>query len=1067
MRKHALFTATAIGIVMSGSAFADTTVSSGTTTPLSTSTAGDTTVTSDGTITLTSGTAITVDSNNKLDFEGKISMSGSDSNSTGILITDVPNRTAGLTLTGAITVTDNYTASDTTGDGIVDAPWAEGTARYGLHSIGASPFKGDIDITNTASFDVEGNQSYGIRFENLVDGAFTYAAPMTLIGDQSTGIALDKGVTGNVYLSGSVNVLGADSSAITLKGPIGGSLIIDGTYTGTGYASTTLLAQTALEALTPSLNLLQSGPLVSIEGNVANGILFSSAITDTVDGNTDEDGNGLVDTTQTTAALTQYGSAPALSLGSSSGDITIGGLTFASTAISPPAVNYGLLIRGSVSAYGVYSGVDTTAIRIGGTGYGVNIANGFGISGTVHASGYGANSTALSLLSGTTTPRLDVTGTVTASTSTATTSTTTNNVTTYSTAGDGTTATALSIASGASLPTVTVGQGAGLYATTTGSTANATAIVDNSNTLTTITNAGKISATITATDNNGDGTTEAITGTATAIDAHTNTVGLTLTQTDPAPNDDTIAAPYIYGNILLGSGEDHISSSGGYIYGNIDFGAGTGSFSLTDKATFLGKLTSAGDIAMNVDSGSSAGLLAGSSAKLSSLHVGGDASLALTLSVDAPTSPILTNSGTAVFDDGAKLYLTLDKLLNTPTAFTVMTGSSISLGTLSGATLEGYIPYLYHADLVLNNNNTVLYANFRVKTQAEAGYSDNQYAAMSPVLAVVAQDSGAQSALLSQTTKTGFDQIYNQYLPDYSGENIITLSLGAAAINRSLSNLTFIPDNNGGQYWLQEYGYSTNRQYGETAGFKSTAFSFAGGREHQVYGNQMVGTYLSLTGSSPRDTFSVGDDIMSSSDLTIGAYWRIKTGGLKAWTHAGAGYTEFDSTRTLVATTVSHTAKAKWNGYSVSAGAGTSYDVRFGKLGITPQALIDYYQLNENSHSETGGGDYFDLDIAKRSGHLLSSTALVNVSYNGAFLKPEIWAGYKQNISADLPETIANFVGGDSFTLNGGHIQGGGPVAGFRISTENPYSYFALEAQYEQMPSYTNTSVSLRTRFQF
>jgi len=1081
MRKHTLLTATALGLVLGSGGlvsqtFADTSISTATTSPVLTSSAGDLTVTSDGSITLTSGTAITVDSDNSLDFEGSIAMSGSESGSTGILITDFPDRTKGLTLTGDITVTDDYTASDSTSldgteDGYVDAPWAEGTARYGIHSTGVSPFTGDINITSASAIDVEGNASYGIRFENRIDGAFTYDGSMTLIGDNSIGISLEKGVTGNVYLSGSIGAIGENASAISLTGDLGGSLIIDGSYSGTAYSSTSVLTQAIYENLIPANNLLQGGPLVSIAGNVANGVLLGSSVTSTDDDNTDEDGDGLTDTDQSTASLAQYGSAPALAIGSATGDITLGGLTYASTAIDPPSVNYGLLNRGAIGAYGVHPGVDATALQIGGTGYTTTVENGIGNAGSITASSYGGNATAISLLSGATTPLLDVNGTVTATTTRYLTSAEDDDGNTVYTVSNVGTATALKIATGATLPVLNIGASSGIYASSSGSTGSATAISDASGTLTSITNSGTISATISATDDDGDGTTDTITGKATAIDVSANTTGVTITQVDTAPtdsdDDEAIAAPYIYGNILFGSGNDSLSSSGGYIYGNIDYGAGTGSFTLTDDAVYLGKLTSSGDIAMDIDSGASAGLLAGSSVKLSTLHVGSDSTLALTLAVDSPTVPILAGTGAVVFDDGAKLYLTPDKILTTPTAFTILTGSSISLGNMTTSTLDGYIPYLYHSDLTLNDSDTALSANFRLKTQGEAGYSNNQYAALMPVLAVVAEDSGARSSLLAATDKDAFDQVYNQYLPDYSGENLITLATGSAALNRSLSNLTLIPDNNGGQYWLQEYGYGINRSYSDTAGFKSTGFSFAGGRERQVYGNQMVGAYLSLTSASPRDTFALAAESMSNSDLTLGLYWRLNTSGLKAWTHAGAGYAEFKSTRNLLTTTVSHVATAKWDGYSVSGGAGASYDYSLGKWAVTPQMLVDYYQLDENKHAESGGGDYFDLTVGKRDGHLLTSTALLNLSYKTSFLKPELWVGYKKNLSATLPDTVANFNGGDSFTLVGGNIEGGGPVAGFRLSADNPYSYFSIEAEYQELPEYTNTSVSLRTRFQF
>ncbi|ESQ94410.1 autotransporter outer membrane beta-barrel domain-containing protein [Asticcacaulis benevestitus] len=1084
MRKNSLLTATALGLVLSGGlspfagqAFAETSLSSSTTSPLVTSTTGDLTVTSDGAITLTNGTAITVNSNNAMSFAGAINMAASASGSTGILITDYADRTAALTFTGDITVTDDYTATDTTSldgtkDGYVEAPWAEGTGRYGIHSTGTSPFVGDIDIVSSSAIDVEGNNSYGIRFENKIDGAFTYDGSMTLIGDNSTGISLEKGVTRNVYLSGSVTAVGENASAIKITGDLGGSLLIDGTYSGYAYSSTSSLTQAVYNNLIPGQNLLQAGPLVTIAGNVANGVLLGASVTSQDANNTDEDGDGLIDTEQTTASLSQYGSAPALVIGSTTENITLGGLTYTSTAIDPPSVNYGLLIRGNVAASGVHPGVTSNALVIGGTGYTTTIANGIGIKGSVTSTSYGGDTAAISLLEGATTPQLDINGKVSATTTRylTTTEDDAGKITSYTVSNVGK-ATALSIASGASLGTVNVAASSGIYASSSGSTGSATAIIDASGTLSSITNNGSISATITATDDNGDGVTETVTGTATAIDARANTSGVTIKQVDTAPTDSdedkAIAAPYIYGNILLGSGNDSISSSGGSIYGNIDYGAGTGSLTLTDEAVFLGKLTSTGAIAMDIDSGAKAGLTAGSSVLLSSLHVGADSTLALTLSLDSPSTPILTNTGAAVFDNSALLYLSLDKILTTPTTFTVMTASSFSLGNMPTSTLDGYIPYLYHADLETNTDGTELYANFRLKTKEEAGYSDNQYKALTPILAIVAQDSGAESALLSETTKASFDQIYNQYLPDYSGENLLNLSLGSSALNRSLGNLTVIPDNNGGQYWLQEYGFNTKRGYSDTAGFSSTGFSLAGGRERQVYGNQMVGTYMSLTSSSPKDTFAIGNEIASISDITLGGYWRLNAGAFKGWAHAGAGYTQFKTTRNLLTTTVSHTAIAKWDGYSTSAGAGAAYDLTSGKFGITPQVFVDYYGLNESKHAESGGGDYFDLTIDEREGHLLSSTAQINVSYKTGMIKPELWLGYKQNISATLADTVARFSTGDPFALSGGNIEGGGPVAGFRISADNPYSYFAIEAAYEKTDAYTNTSISLRTRFQF
>ncbi len=1092
MRKHRLLTATALTLTMglvalaggNGQAFAATTISTATTAPVKTSVTGDLTVDSAGSITLTSGNAVTVDSNNSVTLNGKIDMLKSADGATGILVDG--GHTGNLTIGSTITVTDDYTQPDTNvgtdgkplPDGILEAPFSDGKTRYGIHSTGTTPFIGNVSLTSASVITVDGNNSYGIRFENNIQGTFGMDGVIALNGDNSTGVSLENGATGAVYLSGAINVHGKDSGAVKLSGNFGDNVIIDGAYTGTGYATTSALGADALKiVLNTPADMYQSGPLVSIEGNLAHGLLIGSTVTaDTSDANkanTDQDGDGNPDANQQTAALTNYGSAAALRVGSASQDITLGGTVFNSSTLpaNKPAINYGLLIRGAINGFGVYQDVDSTGVQLGGTGHLVTIANGIGVAGTVASTAFGGDATALSVQSGLDTPLLDVTGTIRGTVASATTLTSTdaNGTNHYNTIGD-TTAYGVDILAGAKLPKINVGVGGGIYATATGSTEHAVAIRDRSGTLTEINNSNIISATIAASDDNVDGVADTIVNRGIAIDVSTNTSGVTITQTDTAPADNdadnAIPMPFIQGDILLGAGNDSITSNGGLISGNIDFGAGDNNFKLDGSATYLGKVSGSGTVALDIAKGSMY-LASGSALNLTSLHVGAESTLGLTLDTDHPTVPVFTNNGSAIFDDGAKVTLALSKLIVDPMAFTVMTASNIDLGTLDSATLDGLIPYLYHADLTTDAGDTTLYANFRLKSQEEAQYSDNQYAALVPVLTAVTQDPGATSSLMSQLTKQGFDEIYNQYLPDYSGENLLSLATGSASLNRTLGSLTLVPDNNEGQWWLQEYGYQVKRKYGETAGFKSTGFSFAGGREREVYGNQMLGLYMVYTSGSPLDTFAIAGENMVNSDVTLGGYWRIRTGGLKAWAHAGAGYTSFETARNILTTTVSHVAKAKWGGYSYSGGAGASYEVKAGSLSITPQVLTDYYALNEEDHDETGGGDFFDLSIAERDSHLLTASALFNVSYNKFFAKPEIWFGYKQNVSAEIADTIANFKGALPFTLTGGDIESGGPVAGFRISADNQYSYFSLEGEYEKNDAYTNYSVSLRTRFQF
>ncbi len=1109
MRKTKLLTATALSLVLSGAAmgvfagqaFADTTISTTVTTPQQTSTAGNVTVASGGEIQLTSGVAITVNSGNTVDLEGPIAMSGSEAsatvpNPTGILITG--GQTSGLTINSSITVTDNFTASDTTNpaDGIADAPWADGTARYGILSTGTTPFVGNVDISSSASLDVEGNGSYGTRFENNITGTFTYAATTTIIGDNATGVSLENGVTGATYIGGSMSVLGQGATAINLAGTYGSSVVFGGSFTNTGYATTAAqtTAETAILLANP-LDTEQAGTLMKLSGTYAQGILFEAPPTeDTTLTSTDQDGDGIPDANEGSASLTQFGRAPALLIGAGGGATVIGatttivGTTGAATA---PTVNYGLINRGTISSTGVFAGVDTTAVQIGlnrnlvstdpdfatmGGSSTVSIANGIGNTGTISATSLAANATALRLEAGTSTPLLDINaGSITATATEVVTPSTTTPIT-YSIAPAS--ANAIIIDAGASLPKIQLTSiTSEIVASAIGSTSSATAILDKSNSLTTINNNNLISASITATDENSDGVAEPITGTANAIDAHTNTVGMTITQNSitTAATSTTAATtntPEIIGNILLGTGNNTINLNAGVITGNIDFGEGAGAgasaFNIEGDSAYSGILTGSGTVALNIDDGTAL-LDAGSKLNLSSLHVGATGILGIQLNTLTPTQAVLSSSGAAVFDKGAVVGLNLNHIILAPTSFVVLTAPSITLNGLDLTNLGGNTPYLYSVALTPNSTNTELDATFRIKSQAEGGFNSNEVAALTPVLTAMSQDTGATTALLSQTTHEGFNSVYDQYLPDFSGENLLTLSHGAESVTESIAALTLIPDNMAGQYWATEHGFDTNRPYGDTTGFKATGFTFAAGREQAVGGRQMIGTYLSYTSSTPIDTFDIGAANLVNSDLTVGGYWRIRDEGFKAWANAGVGYADFKDTRVVLNAFESHTATSTWGGFSYSAGFGTSYQYRIGSFSLTPQLIGDFYGLNEAKHSEDGGTDLFDLSINSRDSHIATGQALVNFSYDKWFVRPELWVGYKDNLDVDIANTVATFTqaGSTPFSLNGGNVKGGGPVVGFRFSADNEYSYFSVETEYEDMPNYNNVSVSLRTRFQF
>ncbi len=190
-----------------------------------------------------------------------------------------------------------------------------------------------------------------------------------------------------------------------------------------------------------------------ISGNVAHGIIFDARPADNSTTNADEDGDGIPDASEGTASISTYGSAPAVLIGSTTADTTVGPLASSGD---------GLVTKGTINGYGVYSGVAGTGLQIGGLGHTVTIDGGMTVAGSIGASATAADATALYLGAGAMVPTLNVTGAVQAAGGGA------------ATAG----ARAILINSGASVGTI-LNSGT-IAANLNGTTGTASAIVDKS-----------------------------------------------------------------------------------------------------------------------------------------------------------------------------------------------------------------------------------------------------------------------------------------------------------------------------------------------------------------------------------------------------------------------------------------------------------------------------------------------------------------------------------------------------------------------------------------------------------
>lgn len=1006
-----------------------------------------------GSITLTSGTAVTVNSNNTFEIEdnGVISMIESASGSTGVLVEG--GTTTGLRIGGSITITDTLTEpKDDDGDGDVDGPFATGSDRYGIRLTGAGDVTGNIELLTGSTVFVEGNSSYGMSLETGLVGNLISRGTIRVVGNNSTAVRALGDIDGIVYLAGSINAVGEGSTAIGMFGDISGGLNIQGTVSATGYRYTNRPTDEAIANLDAD-DLLQGGPAVIIAGNVAGGVTFGRAPTDTDTDNPDEDGDGIPDAQEGAAQINVYGEAPAIQVGSATQDVTLG---LAGTG----DLAYGFINQGQVAAQGVYDGVTANAIRFGvDGGQAVIIEGGILNSGTVAALAYDADSTAIRLANGVTTPELINDGALTAASS----STEGGNVTT------------VLIEAGANLPSFT--NNGQFLTSSAGGTANLTGILDLSGTLTSITNTGSMQANLSP---NQDG--DPLTGTATLINVEANTSGVTLiqdgiagtvTEDNPDVDGDGVPdadEPVMVGAILLGSGADTVDIRNGVVLSDISFGDGLDTLSITGGARVVGALSDS-DALLDIDVAD--GILdnrSTSAVDISNLDVGGDGRLVFTIDGDAGTNSGFNVSGTANIADGAELGVRFTSLIDGPSRFTVIDAGTLNFGDLDLAGMAENSPYLFIVDAGADLPNNQVYVDVRRRTAEEAGLISVEASAYDAIYGALDRDSGILNAFITQTDRDGFIDLYEQMLPDHSGGPLLSLASGVDAVTRALvgRNASAAPGETSA--WVQEITFYADKDKTDSYGFRSEGFGVAGGVEYGT-GNGALGVSIAFTSSDLEDPEAEAQENLTANLVELGLYWRAQGQYWTTWARAAAGYASFDADRQFVGGGLNLNNTSSWNGFTLAAAGGASYERDYGRFTIRPEVYAEYFSLSEDARSETGGGDSFDLIIDERDGHMFSAVAAMNIAYSlgeDSWLKPEFRIGWRQNISVDPGATIARFAsGGPSFTLDPDSIEGGGPIIGFRLNVGNELGMLSVSADAEMIGDYMRYMLLLRASFRF
>jgi hypothetical protein len=975
------------------------------------------TITSTGSVVVNGGTAVTMDDNHSVTNAGKVTVSNAN-DATGIAAN--AGTTGDIVNSGTITVDEAYTPTDTDNDGDLDGPFALGSNRFGIRTLGDHTGK----LTQSGTITVEGNDSAGIWLGGPLTGALTHDGKTTVLGDRTVGLQAQD-ITGNVRLAGTVTATGKDAVGARFSGDVAGAMVVQGTITATGYRNTTAPADTSkLDAD----DLLQGGSALIIEGNVSGGVVLAVAPKDNDANNKDEDGDGLEDAKEGSAAVTSFGAAPAMVVGATNRAVAIG-------PVAGTSAHYGLQIDGSVSGQGVYAGINATGLQVGGRGGAVTVANGIGISGTVSAVSNGASATGVLIGAGATTPEIQNSGTVSAS------------------GGNAGTAFATGILVDTGATVGTIRNSGTIKATAAGDNGNATAILDKSGHLTLIENSGTIAASGAKADS-----TRNI-----AIDLSANTSGVTVKQTAVAAG---LTAPSIAGDVRLGSGNDTLSiadgtfkgtayfgagnntyalsgdavHTGAVVFGagndamslsgptgfagNVDFGGGADTLSLSGSAIFQGTLTNSSGLAVSVAGGA---LDITKPVSIASLDVGASGTLVATLDKTAGAGSAYTVSGTASFASGATLALRLANVHDAVGSYTVL-----QAGTLQGAAGikvdNQLVPLLFKATLATNAGPNQIKVDVTKRSAQELELNRSQASAYDAIFAALGKDDAVGGVFLGITDQAVFHSQIGQMLPDHAGGSFEGISEGIRAFARQVGDPTSPVYELGGiNVILNAAGWTADKGVGDTAAFDLGGFGFSAGAELPTGVGHFGGTLTWLWNS-----YNQGNDsnVVQSDTYELAGYWRGAWGGLSAYARGSYGKADFHGRRTFTGmngtTAVEKSSLADRSGTLVSASGGLSYEGGGTAFFFRPSASVDYLRLREKGYTDTGGGAGLDLTVDPRTSDELAVNGglALGIDFAGMHKRDENWfrleteGGWREIVGGELGATTAQFAGGTPFTLD-------------------------------------------------
>lgn len=1057
MRRSLLAAVSTLAIAASPAIAQETRVENERTTPIDTAAAGNIVIASNGRVTLTGqpGPAVRMNSDNNVTTEtgSRIEITDVDG-AIGIQVD--PGVTGDLVHNGAIVLNDTFTAPVDEGSGIPDGPFAEDQNKTGIlvgavdanyeAIAGQAAFDGSVTAGAGSRIDVAGQDSFGLRTVAGVTGDVVVRGQVNVRGERTRGVSIENAVDGDVEIN-AVSAITPDGSGVVVDGPVGGGIRLTGPIDVTGYRVPSRVARDIFEQINELDVAQNANSAVIIAGSVQGGVFIG--------------GSSVI------SQSSGRGSAVELRPGeSASQDQVIGEAVLPANFgvaeadidedADPEALGYSVVNRGAVAARGVFDGRDATAFLIAGRDVnGVMRAvilteGGMRNDGAIDAVAYDAEAVGLRVGAGAQLDTFNNRGELRASASLG------FDDDGFADPEHGTgRAFALVLDDGSEIRRILNERGT-IFALVERGGEAATAITVNTQSLELIENSGTISAralNLVA----GAGPVPTI-----AIDARNHHSGLLIRQTAPVDNegnpiDDLTAS--IFGDVLLGDGDDTIELLSGELRGDISFGAGNDTL-IINGASLIGAISNAaGELDVSVTDGRIT--LTGTNAvELTNAIFNSGAVLDLRIDSEGRTDAFINASGEVAFLEGSDLTVSLARLVGEGRDFQLITAQTLTISDEAELLTVEDAPFIYNASVRRDDNDpNTLILSLERKSADQLGFDANRAAAYSEALAAFDAVDGLGTAVASLRTQGDFFRAYDQLLPDYAGSAIqfalASNDASAGALAARLENARRAPDQMAG-VWIQEFAYFVDRAGGMVTdpGYRGHGIGLAAGVDIPWGPFYAVGISVSGASSDMRRHEGFNDPMVAFTGQ-FGAYFGLDLGGFDVSGSAGVGFDRFETERTIRIQDFSAVTMADWSGWHMTASGRVGRDFTHGRWMIRPEATLTYLALFESAFNETSTGLNADTNAPlalyiddRESSTLLGAATLTAARRFGndtSWWLPSLRIGYRGEFSSRSPETVARFgPDGTPFTLNPRAIPGSGVLIGFGLSAGSNYSTFTF-----------------------